>query len=90
MPAYPLVAIRSFIEATRDSGYKSTSSAIAELVDNSFEADATIVDVVIVGEENGAKRVSVTDNGTGMPASSRLFPIPATSTIIRTETSRTS
>jgi hypothetical protein len=65
---YPLVAIRSFIEATRDSGYKSTSSAIAELVDNSFEAEATVVDVMIVEEENGAKRVSITDNGTGMPA----------------------
>jgi hypothetical protein len=69
MPGYPLVAIRSFIEATRDSGYKSTSSAIAELVDNAFEADATVVDVAIAEDENGEMSVSVTDNGTGMPAS---------------------
>ena len=69
MPGYPLVAIRSFIEATRDSGYKSTSSAIAELVDNAFEAEATVVDVVIAEDEHGEKTVSVTDNGTGMPPS---------------------
>jgi hypothetical protein len=63
---YPLVAMRSFIEATRDSGYKSTSSAIAELVDNSFEAEATEVDISLT-EDAGEKQVSVTDNGTGMP-----------------------
>jgi len=68
MPGYPLVAIRSFIEATRDSGYKSTSSAIAELVDNAFEAEAKAVDVILDEEDNGAKRVSVTDDGSGMPA----------------------
>lgn len=68
MPGYPLVAIRSFIEATRDSGYKSTSSAIAELVDNGFEAEADLVDVTIADDESGTKRVSVTDNGTGMSA----------------------
>jgi hypothetical protein len=67
MPGYPLVAIRSFIEATRDSGYKSTSSAIAELVDNAFEAESTDVDVRVAEDESGEKRVSVTDNGTGMP-----------------------
>ena len=69
MAGYPLVAIRSFIEATRDSGYKSTSSANAELVDNAFEAEATAVDVVIVEDEEGTKSISVTDDGTGMPAS---------------------
>ncbi len=67
MSGYPLVAIRSFIEATRDSGYKSTSAAIAELVDNAFEAEATSVDVTIAEGQGGAKTVSVTDNGSGMP-----------------------
>jgi hypothetical protein len=66
MPGYPLVAIRSFIQATRDSGYKSTSAAIAELVDNSFEARASIVDIALSDVEEG-KRIIVTDNGTGMP-----------------------
>jgi len=67
MTGYPLVAIRSFIEATRDSGYKSTSAALAELIDNAFEADATVVHVIIAEQQNGAKSVSVTDNGMGMP-----------------------
>lgn len=66
MPGYPLVAIRSFIQATRDSGYKSTSSAIAELVDNAFEAKAESVEIFLSEDEDG-KRITVTDNGTGMP-----------------------
>jgi hypothetical protein len=33
-----LVALDKFILATRDSGYKGTGSAIAELVDNSLQA----------------------------------------------------
>ena len=40
MKPFPIVAVRSFIEATRDTGYKSTGSAIAELVDNALEASA--------------------------------------------------
>ena len=66
MTGYPLVAIRSFIQATRDSGYKSTSAAIAELVDNSFEARADVVEITLSDTEDG-KRIVVTDNGTGMP-----------------------
>ena len=62
------MAIQSFIEATRDSGYKSTSSALAELVDNAFEAQASIVEIVLSDEEDGGKRILVSDDGTGMPA----------------------
>lgn len=65
MPAYPLVAIRSFIQSTRDSGYKSTSSAIAELVDNAFEASATSVEISLSDGKDG-KQITVTDNGSGM------------------------
>ncbi|HYT21895.1 MAG TPA: ATP-binding protein [Candidatus Polarisedimenticolia bacterium] len=67
--AFPIVAVRSFIEATRDTGYKSTGAAIAELVDNSFEATASTVDVRIEEiEAQGTKglTVRVTDDGTGM------------------------
>lgn len=68
MGGYPLVAIRSFIQATRDSGYKSTSAALAELVDNAFEADASSVEIELVEDPmTGEKRVTVTDNGVGMP-----------------------
>jgi len=62
---YPLVAIRTFIEATRDSGYKSTASALSELVDNSFEAGANTVSICLSEDEDG-KCITVTDDGTGM------------------------
>lgn len=69
---YPIVALNHFIEATRDSGYKNTSSAVAELIDNSFEADATVVNVSIVDHSVDGRReliVSVSDNGCGMTPS---------------------
>ena len=67
--AFPIVSVRSFIEATRDTGYKSTASAIAELVDNAFEAEATNVDIRIEEMESPTGKevvVRVADNGTGM------------------------
>jgi hypothetical protein len=66
---FPIVAVQSFIEATRDTGYKSTGAAIAELVDNSFEAAASTVDLRIEETDaSGTKEVTVrvTDDGTGM------------------------
>ena len=42
-----LVVASHFIEATRDSGYKSLGSALAELIDNAFEAKATSIHVLI-------------------------------------------
>ena len=62
---YPLVAIQTFIEATRDSGYKSTAAALSELVDNSFEAEASTVSVCLSEDADG-KCITVTDDGTGM------------------------
>ena len=66
--AYPIVAIHHFIEATRDTGYKSTGSALAELIDNAFEASATQVEVTVEsGISAGAGIViRVTDDGKGM------------------------
>jgi hypothetical protein len=72
VPRYPIVALNRFIEATRDSGYKNTSAAIAELIDNSFEADASIVEIVISELNVSAKRelnVIVIDDGCGMSPS---------------------
>ena len=62
---YPLVSIQTFIEATRDSGYKSTAAALSELVDNSFEAEASTVSVCLSENAEG-KCITVTDDGTGM------------------------
>ena len=64
-----LVVASQFIEATRDSGYKSLGSALAELIDNSFEAMATRVAIVIERQErvNPLKlQLRVSDDGAGM------------------------
>jgi hypothetical protein len=73
---YPVVVLNRFIEATRDSGYKNTSAAVAELIDNSLEADASVVEVIIHEQYINARReleVIVSDNGQGMmPSTLRL------------------
>jgi len=64
-----IIVLDKFIQATRDSGYKGTISAIAELVDNSIQAGAKRIGITL---ENGEKdpawpiSVAVLDNGTGM------------------------
>ena len=37
---WSIIALDKFIQATRDSGYKGTASAISELVDNAIQAQA--------------------------------------------------
>ena len=64
-----IVALDKFIQATRDSGYKGTASALSELVDNALQADATEIQIS-VNRSRDAKdqglEVSVLDNGCGM------------------------
>jgi len=66
----PIVALDRFIQATRDSGYKGSASAISELVDNSIQAEATAIAIEIVeiaGEtQSESLEISVCDNGIGM------------------------
>ncbi|MBI1916465.1 MAG: ATP-binding protein [Planctomycetes bacterium] len=64
-----IIAVDRFIFATRDSGYKGTESAIAELVDNSLQAGARHVNINIAVQDEGLEyplRVSVLDDGCGM------------------------
>src|SRR5437773_11391873 len=63
-----IVALDKFIQATRDSGYKSTASAVSELVDNSIQAGATevVISVMLSTEREKAIEISVLDNGCGM------------------------
>src|SRR5258708_2959488 len=65
-----IIALDQFIQATRDSGYKGTASAISELVDNSIQAGASRIAISVTAvasdEEEKAIEVSVLDNGCGM------------------------
>ncbi len=66
---FSIVAVDKFIQATRDSGYRDTGSAIAELVDNSLQAGATAIKVVLSASDDDNQYpivVSVIDNGCGM------------------------
>lgn len=63
------IFLSQFIQAIRDSGYRGFSAAIAELVDNAFDAEATDVEIEIRWEinNNGEEiTVYVLDNGHGM------------------------
>ena len=66
--SYSIVALDKFIQATRDSGYKGTPSAVAELVDNSVQAGARRVDISITCGEDPEFPIDVviTDDGSGM------------------------
>jgi hypothetical protein len=64
----PIVELRHFIQAIRDAGYRGTGSALAELVDNSFEADARSVEIEIRGgiDDTNPRVILVRDDGHGM------------------------
>lgn len=65
-----LVNPRFFAEATRESGYKGTSNAIAEIVDNSIQSKATEVHIWFtdLGNDPTDITVFILDNGCGMDA----------------------
>jgi hypothetical protein len=65
---FPIVLHQTFIEATRDTGYRSTAAAIAELVDNAIQADAKNIRILIEDGNDGV-RVAVLDDGSGMDSS---------------------
>lgn len=68
---FSIVAVDKFIWATRDSGYRDTPSAVAELVDNALQAGATEISVRLATDELQSEYplvVSVLDNGSGMDA----------------------
>lgn len=63
-----LVSAANFLLATRDSGYKSTALALAELVDNSLQAGARSVEVRVLptADETWPLELLVIDDGRGM------------------------
>jgi hypothetical protein len=66
----PFVAERQFIIATRDTGYRTASAALAELVDNAIQAQArsiTILTRQIGGRDDDDRlEVAIVDDGHGM------------------------
>jgi sensor histidine kinase regulating citrate/malate metabolism len=54
----------------RASGYKSTMHALAELIDNSFDANATKVRIILLESTRGGRRhieeILICDDGDGM------------------------
>lgn len=64
-----LIALEYFIESTRDAGYKNIVSALAELVDNSFEAEANKVKISFDKSSDGEITVMTADDGCGMKPS---------------------
>src|SRR6266511_1430574 len=67
-----LVNPANFLFATRDTGYKTTGLAVAELIDNSVQAGARRIDVEI-GTGPGPDRlieIMVVDDGAGMDSGS--------------------
>jgi hypothetical protein len=67
-----IVDIKNFILAIRDAGYKGTTAAIAELIDNAFEAEAKKINIEIFSSSNDLKNdinIIVVDNGIGMTPS---------------------
>ena len=64
-----IVALDKFILSTRDSGYKSTPSAVSELIDNALQAGARKVAISIEkvdGLAGADLRIQVADDGCGM------------------------
>lgn len=67
---------RLAIEAMRDSGYKNTAYALAELIDNAVQAGASQVEVFCVEtweriserQRRRLHKIAVLDNGSGMDA----------------------
>ena len=66
---FALIAAEAFVRGIRDIGYKSTATALDELIDNSIQAGARRIDVVFgFGAKSDSKpdKIAVVDNGHGM------------------------
>ena len=72
---FSIVSAKLTIEAMRDSGYKDTDHALAELIDNSVEAGADLIEVIAIETPPDpdqlyararVSEIAVVDNGEGM------------------------
>ena len=68
-----LVDARNLLLAIRETGYRSFAHTLAELIDNSVQANASEVSIEITGVNGG--RIVVLDNGDGMTADVLRFAL---------------
>src|SRR5438132_10217543 len=70
MNRVPLVDNQTFVLATRETGYRNIASAVSELVDNSIQAGARTIDIILRRNADGNRpaAVAVLDDGSGMTA----------------------
>lgn len=71
-----IVPVHLAVKAMRDNGYKNAAYAIAELMDNALQAEATVVELLVGEQEmfvetqrrSRIAQIGVLDNGHGMTA----------------------
>ncbi|MDY6992243.1 MAG: ATP-binding protein [Pseudomonadota bacterium] len=67
-----IIDAKTSIQSMRDSGYKNEAYAIAELMDNSIQANATIVELITFSSQSAKTSrqtidsIAIFDNGIGM------------------------
>ena len=70
--SFSIIDTKMTVKSMRDSGYKSTTHALAELIDNSIESGATAIEIFGVSRRDSdtgrftLKELAVLDNGEGM------------------------
>ena len=70
--SFSIIDTRMTVNSMRDSGYKSTAHALAELIDNSIESAATSIEIIGVTRRDSRTsrftlcELAVLDNGEGM------------------------
>ena len=71
---FSIIDSRMTVKAMRDSGYKSTTHALAELIDNAIESGATAIEIFGTSRRDNRtgrftlNELAVLDNGEGMDA----------------------
>ena len=65
---YALIAANTFVQGMRDSGYKSTATAIDEFGDNAYQSGANRIDIAYSTSDRGKtiSAIAVIDDGHGM------------------------
>ncbi len=70
----PIIPAKTAIKAFMDAGYKSTASALSEVIDNSIEAESKNIEIIVFEEMKTVKQrsiktisqIAVYDDGHGM------------------------